>query len=71
VKTRTIAVEIIEGGKLRVNGDKVKKPSHMLKEADVLTLSYASQVRLIRVLAFAERRGPPDEAQALYEEIDV
>lgn len=50
-----------------MNGDKVKKPAHLLKAADVLTLSYASQVRLIRVVEFAERRGSADEAQQLYE----
>jgi ribosome-associated heat shock protein Hsp15 len=70
VKTRTIAAEIITGGKLRVNGTKVAKPAAVVAVGDVLTLAYGGQVRLIRVLEFAERRGPPDEAQTLYEEID-
>ncbi|MEO8530653.1 MAG: RNA-binding S4 domain-containing protein [Deltaproteobacteria bacterium] len=67
VKTRTIAVEIIGGGKVRVNGDKVKKPSFAIKAGDVLTLNYASQVRLIRILDVADKRGSPEQAQQLYE----
>lgn len=70
MKTRTIAAEIIAGGKLRVNGTKVTKGAHVLAVGDVLTLAYGGQVRLIRVVDFADRRGSAGEAQLLYEEIE-
>jgi ribosome-associated heat shock protein Hsp15 len=70
VKTRAIAAEVIETGHLRINGTKVLKPGYGLSVGDVLTLAYARRVRLIRVLALAERRGPASEAQALYLDMD-
>ena len=36
---------------------------------DVLTLSAGGTVRVIRVVALAQRRGPASEARLLYEDI--
>ena len=36
----------------------------------VLTLALGPRVRVVRVVALGERRGPATEAQALYDEID-
>ncbi len=36
---------------------------------DVLTFAWQGEVRVWRVLGLGARRGPPAEAQALYEEI--
>jgi ribosome-associated heat shock protein Hsp15 len=35
---------------------------------DVLTVVQGDRVRVVRVLGLPVRRGPPSEAQALYEE---
>ena len=36
----------------------------------VLTFALGPRVRVVRIVALGERRGPATEAQALYEEID-
>ena len=52
-----------------MNAAKVTKPAHAIGAGDVLTLNYAGRTHVVRVLAFAERRGSPAEAQGLYEVI--
>jgi ribosome-associated heat shock protein Hsp15 len=66
VKSRTMAVELIGGGKVRVNRTRVHKPSHLLRAGDVLTVALREEVRILKVLAIGERRGPPQEARLLY-----
>lgn len=69
VKTRSLASQLVAGGKVRVNREKVLKPSHTLRAGDVITAAVGGRVRVVRVLAFSERRGPPAEAQALYADL--
>lgn len=66
-RTRETAQEVIESGKIRLNGAKVKKPGHVVRPGDVLTLALGGQVRAVRVLGLAERRGGAPQAQLLYE----
>lgn len=61
---------MIEKGHLRINGQKCKKPGHGVMVGDTLTFVQAQEVRVIRVLALSERRGPASEAQALYSDLD-
>lgn len=69
-KTRGLATKLISAGHLRVNSDKVAKPSHNIGAGDVLTFVQGRQVRVIRVAALSTRRGPAPEAQMLYEDLD-
>ena len=69
-RTRPLAQAAIESGRIRLNGEKVDKPGHVLKAGDVLTLGKGNQVIAVRVLALAEKRGPAKEAKALYEVLD-
>jgi ribosome-associated heat shock protein Hsp15 len=69
-RTRALAQAATMAGRIRLNGTKVDKPGHVLKAGDVLTLGKGSQVVAVRVLALAEKRGPPKEAQTLYEVLD-
>jgi ribosome-associated heat shock protein Hsp15 len=66
VRTRTLAAELVGGGKVRINRMRVLKPSHLLRPGDVLTVSLRGEVRVLEVLAVGERRGPPEKAQLLY-----
>jgi ribosome-associated heat shock protein Hsp15 len=66
VKSRTSAAQLVESGKVRVNRARVVKPSHTLREGDVLTIALRGEVRVMEVLALGERRGPPQEARLLY-----
>jgi len=67
VKTRPIASGLVETGQVRVNRHKVTRPGHPVGPGDVLTIALHGRVRVIKVLACAERRGPAPAAQALYE----
>lgn len=69
-KTRGLATKLIAAGHLRVNSDKVSKPSFGIGAGDVLTFPQGRQVRVIRILALSTRRGPAPEAQALYDDLD-
>ncbi|MBO6883968.1 MAG: RNA-binding S4 domain-containing protein [Marivita sp.] len=68
-KTRSLAAKVVSGGKLRVNGQPISKPAYMVSTSDVLTFPQADNVRVIKVLAMGERRGPAPEAQQLYEDL--
>ena len=68
-KTRSLAAKACNAGKLRLGGTLVNKAHHKLKPGDVLTFPQGNHIRVIRVLALAERRGPATEAQTLYEDL--
>jgi len=68
-KSRTLAAALVTGGKIRVNRTRALKPSQLVKPGDVITAGAHKNVRILRVKAPGTRRGPPAEAQALYEEL--
>ncbi len=67
-KSRTLAASIVSAGKVRVNAERVAKPSYPVKNGDVLTFPAAKQIRVIKIVDLGTRRGPAPEAQALYED---
>lgn len=69
VKTRTLAAALVEDGKVRINRIKIVKPSQSVRIGDVLTVSVGPRVRLLKVVAFGERRGPPSQAQTLFADL--
>ena len=69
-KTRSIAQAKAESGHIRLNGNRVEKPSAQVRPGDVMTLTAGHEVLVLRVLALGERRGPAPEARALYELIE-
>jgi ribosome-associated heat shock protein Hsp15 len=66
-KTRSLAVEAINGGKVHLNDNRVK-PSRTLKTDDILTISKPPYEFIITVLGLSNKRGPATEAQKLYQE---
>ncbi len=68
-KTRTLAAELVAGGKVRLNRTRVEKPSQTVRVDDVLTVVLHRRVRLFKVLDLGVRRGPAVAARALYEEL--
>jgi ribosome-associated heat shock protein Hsp15 len=68
-KTRTLAAQLIERRKLRINREVVTKSHYRVRPGDVLTFPQGPTVRVVRVLALGTRRGPAAEAQTLYEEL--
>jgi len=68
-KTRSGAARWIAGGKVRVNGDRAVKPSRLVHAGDVITAANLGRLSIVRVIDFAERRGPASVAQTLYEDL--
>tara|TARA_R110002111_G_scaffold179505_1_gene245100 strand:+ start:88 stop:489 length:402 start_codon:yes stop_codon:yes gene_type:complete len=66
-KTRGLAVEAVNGGKVHLNNHRVK-PSRTIKENDILTISKPPYEYTITVLGLAAQRRPAIEAQQLYSE---
>ena len=66
-KTRTLAVEAIEGGRVSLNGDRAK-PAKDVKIGDRLSIRRPPFEQVLVVRALSDQRGPASVAQALYEE---
>ena len=68
-KTRSLATKMVRGGKVRLNGKVCKKPSTPVSAEDVLIFSRADDLLIVKIRAFALRRGPASDAQNLYEDL--
>ncbi len=68
-KTRSLAAKQVSAGHVRLNSDKISKPAQNVSPGDVLTFPQGRQIRVVRVEAIGERRGPAPEAQALYHDM--
>jgi len=69
MKARADCARLVAGGLVRINRQPTDKPHARLRVGDVLTVPLREQVRVLRVLSLAVRRGPAEEARGLYEEI--
>lgn len=69
VKTRSLAQQLAEGGRIRLSGRLIDRSHAPVKVGDVLSFAVHGRVRVIRVEAIPARRGPPAEARALYTEL--
>ena len=68
-KTRSIAKEMIDGGKVHYNGQR-SKPNKTVEVGAVIKLRQGNDEKEIKVTALsAQRRGAP-EAQLLYQETE-
>lgn len=68
-KSRSLAAQVVSAGHVRINSNKISKPSHNVASGDVLTFPQGNLVRVVRMIAAGTRRGPAPEAQALYEDM--
>jgi ribosome-associated heat shock protein Hsp15 len=66
-KTRSQATEAVDGGKVEVNGARVK-PAKDVRVGDELRIRLGPYEHLIVVRGLSDRRGPASVAQTLYEE---
>lgn len=66
-KTRSLASEAVAGGKVKLNGERVKA-AKSVRVGDELSIRVGPYEYAVRVLALAGRRGPAAEAALLYEE---
>ena len=70
VKTRALAQELAEKGRIRLDGRVVDRAHAPVRVGDVLSFAQRGAVRVLEVEALPARRGPPAEARALYSRID-
>lgn len=66
-KTRSLAAEAIAGGKVQVNGERVKR-AKPVQAGDEIRIRLGPYEHQVVVRALSERRGPATEAAMLYEE---
>ena len=66
-KTRSLAKQAIDGGKIDLNGSGCK-PAKTVHVGDLLRISRGVERLEVEVLALSEKRGQASVAQALYRE---
>lgn len=68
-KTRRLATEAIQNGKVRVDGQRAK-PSRLVKLGSMLSIQKGAYQFDIEVLELSDNRGPAVVAQTLYQETE-
>jgi ribosome-associated heat shock protein Hsp15 len=66
-KTRTAATEAVLGGRVHLNGERVK-PSKLVRAGDTIEVTIRTLRRTLAVTAVAERRGSASAATTMYAE---
>jgi len=69
-KTRSLATDAVDGGRVQINGLRVK-PAKDVKIGDRVELSIGDLHWELRVQGLSEKRGPAPEARLLYEETEA
>jgi ribosome-associated heat shock protein Hsp15 len=68
-KSRTLAADAVSGGKVHLNGQRVK-PSHVLRVGDRVAITRPGYVFECEVLQLPRARGSAPIAQACYSEVE-
>jgi ribosome-associated heat shock protein Hsp15 len=68
-KTRSLATDAVDGGKVRLNGDRVK-PARSVKIGDRLDIDNGASEWEVLVRGLADKRGSAAIAQTLYSETE-
>lgn len=66
-KTRSLAADAVTGGKVKLNGERVKA-AKTIRLDDELSIHVGPYEYLVRVSGLSGKRGPAPEAALLYEE---
>ena len=66
-KTRGMASNAVEGGRIHVNGQRIK-PSYRVRIGDMLEITKPSFRQQVQVCGISKQRRPAREAQLLYME---
>ena len=68
-KTRGLSTAAVQGGHVRVNGDRVR-PGYRIRPGDVVNLKRDQLPYLLRVCSLPVRRGPATDAVKCYAEAE-
>lgn len=66
-KTRALAVEAIDGGKVQVHGERVKR-AKQIQVGDAVSIRLGPYEHVVQVRGLSEKRGPATAAVLLYAE---
>jgi ribosome-associated heat shock protein Hsp15 len=66
-KTRSLAAEAVNGGKVKLDGERVKA-AHIVRIGQKVSVTLDDRALEVEVLALPQRRGPATQAQACYAE---
>ena len=66
-KSRTLASTAVSGGRVHLNGARVK-PAHVVRTGDRIDMSLGARAMEVVVRCVPDRRGPAPEARRCYEE---
>ena len=69
VRTRSAAAALADAGLVRINGTRVDTSSQPVRPGDVVTVALDRNVRVLKVIGYAERRGSADIARGLFEDM--
>lgn len=69
-KSRSLAAEAVNGGKVHVNGARVR-PAHSVRPGDMVSFTRGGVDFECEVVAVPQRRGPAKEAVTCYTETEV
>jgi ribosome-associated heat shock protein Hsp15 len=69
-KTRALAAEAVEGGKVELNGDRPKR-ARPVQVGDEIRVRLGPYEHAVTVRALSGKRGPASEAAGLYEESEA
>ena len=70
-KTRAFAQHIAAARHLRIDGRVIDRAAAAVRVGDTLTFPLHDRIRVIRVAALPQRRGPPPEARACYTDLAI
>lgn len=68
-KTRSLAAEAIDRGRVKINGDRCK-PARNVRQGDLLDIDNGSTEWQVKVLALSDKRGSATVARELYIETE-
>jgi ribosome-associated heat shock protein Hsp15 len=69
-KTRSLANQALDGGKVKLNGERAK-PSREIKSGDRLVIRVGDSEWEVTVVGLADRRGTAEAARQLYAESEA
>jgi ribosomal 50S subunit-recycling heat shock protein len=68
VKRRTVAKEMIEGGRIKLNG-RATKPAHSVNVGDIIRVSFAHEVVEVEVVDIPRRSVRKDDCERYYKRL--
>ncbi len=69
VKSRTMAAALVTEGRVRINRERIDKPSVTVTVGDVITVTAHQRVRVLKVLAPGVKRGSALQAATLFDDL--